>query len=300
MKVLNQTILTLAALVSTSLVAMACQPIQPISATPTEATVQSGYAAVNGLEIYYEIHGTGRPLIVLHGAYMTIESMAAVVSSLAESRQVIAIELQGHGRTADRDRPLSYEQMADDVAGLMQEIGIDQADFFGYSMGGNTAIQVAIRHPERVGKLVTVSSTYNREGWYPEVLALIETITPEIFAGSPIEEEYMRLAPNPDFPALVTKLTQLSIGEQAWPAEVLQQIRAPMLIINGDSDNVRPEHALGLFHLRGGGIPGDLAGLPNAQLAIIPGATHISIMNRVNLLTLLTVEFLDAPTPEAE
>ena len=156
------------------------------------------YAEVNGLEMYYEIHGTGQPLVLLHGAFMTIDAMGELVPSLAETRQIIAVELQGHGRTADIDRSLSYEQMADDAAALLQHIGIGDADDFAFSMGGGVAFQAAIRYPEAVRKLVVASAIYTSDGIYPEVLEGIEQITPEAFAGTPWEAEYARLAPNPE------------------------------------------------------------------------------------------------------
>jgi pimeloyl-ACP methyl ester carboxylesterase len=262
-------------------------------------SIQSGYASVNGLEMYYEISGAGEPLVVIHGAYQSIESMGAIIPKLAESRQVIAVELQGHGRTGDIDRPLAFEQLADDVAALMEAIGIDRADIFGYSVGGSTALQLAIRHPEVVRKLVIVSAVYDREGWYPELLGFMETMTPEVFAGSPMEAEYTRLSPSPEnFPAMVGKLTQLTLEQQGWTSESLEGIEAPALLLAGDSDQVRPEHTLALFRLLGGGVPGDLVGLPNSQLAIITAATHVSILTRVDLLNTLTVEVLDAPLPE--
>src|SRR5918998_6001115 len=178
------------------------------------------YAEVNGLNMYYEIHGTGQPLVVLHGAYMTIETMGEIVPSLAETRQVIAVELQGHGRTADVDRPLTYEQMADDVAALIGHLRIEQADVFGYSMGGGVALQVALRHPEVVRKLVVASASYASDHMHAELLEMIPSITPEAFAGSPFEEDYLRTAPNPEnFPTLVAKLKQLDMEPFAWPQE---------------------------------------------------------------------------------
>ena len=267
---------------------------------------RGGYASVNGLEMYYEIHGTGQPLVVLHGAYMTIETMGEIVPSLAETRQVIAVELQGHGHTADIDRPLSYEQMADDVSVLLAEIGIEKADVFGYSMGGGVALQVAVRHPEVVRKLVVASVSYTSDGMYPELLAMIPTITPEVFAGSPIEEAYLRTAPNPeDFPNLVAKLKQLDMEPYAWPPEDIQGIAAPTLLIIGDSDAIRPEHAVELFRLLGGGVPGDLAGLPKSQLAVLPGTTHFvppgsGVLDRADWLLSIIGEFLDAPMPEGQ
>jgi pimeloyl-ACP methyl ester carboxylesterase len=259
------------------------------------------YAEVNGLEMYYEIRGGGRPLVVLHGAYMTIGTMGPLVPALAETRQVVAVELQGHGHTADVDRPLSYEQMADDTAALLRHLGIEDADIFGYSMGGGVALQVAIRHPVLVRKLVVASASYTSDGIYPEVLAIIETITPETFAGTPWLEEYARVAPNPDhFPTLVAKLKRLDAEVYAWPPETVQAIAAPTLLIIGDSDVVRPEHAVELFRLRGGGVAGDLAGLPKAQLAVLPGTTHIGVMERADLLLGMVPAFLDAPMPEIE
>src|SRR5215216_6589926 len=142
---------------------------------------KTGYAPVNGLQMYYEIHGTGRPMVLLHGAYMTIDAFGPLLPALAASRQVIAVELQAHGHTGDIDRPLSYEQMADDTAALLGHLGIESADVFGYSMGGGAALQVAIRHPDRVRKLVVASAGYRYDGGHPEMYAMIETITPELF-----------------------------------------------------------------------------------------------------------------------
>lgn len=260
---------------------------------------QTGYAAVNDLNMYYEIHGTGEPLVVLHGAYMSTGSMAPLVQALAETRQVIAVDLQAHGRTNDvLDRPLTYEQMADDVAALMAEIGVEKADIFGYSMGGSTALQIAVRHPEIVDKLVVASATYNTEGWHEDLQELFQVMTPEFFVGTPIETEYAAVAPNPEnFVTLVEKLIALDQTVQDWSPEEMQAITAPTLIMIGDSDTVRPEHALDLFQLRGGGVNGDLAGLPEAQLAVLPGTTHISMMMRVNWIVPMMVEFLDGTTP---
>jgi pimeloyl-ACP methyl ester carboxylesterase len=232
--------------------------------------------------------------------------MGEIVPSLAETRQVIAVELQGHGHTADIDRPLSYEQMADDVSALLAEIGIEKADLFGYSMGGGVALQVALRHPEVVRKLVVASASYTSEGMYPEVLATIETITPEAFAGSPLDEAYLRTAPNPEaFPNLVAKLKQLDMEPYAWPPEDIQAIAAPTLLIIGDSDAIRPEHAVELFRLLGGGVMGDLAGLPKSQLAVLPGTTHFvppgfGLLDRADWLVSMIDEFLDGPMPETE
>ena len=254
------------------------------------------YAEVNGLKMYYEVHGTGSPLVVLHGAFMTIGAMGAFVSALDEARQVIAVELQGHGHTADVDRPLSYEQMADDVAALIRHLGFEQADVFGYSMGGGAALQVAMRHQELVRKLVVASASSTSEGVYPEVWAGIEQITPEIFAGTPWKEEYEQVAPNPDaFPTLVEKMKRLDLQPFAWPPEEIRAISAPTMVVIGDSDGTTPEHAVELFRLRGGGVFGDLAGLPGARLAVLPGTTHVGLIGRADWLAPMIGEFLDAP-----
>src|SRR5215211_117692 len=264
------------------------------------------YAEVNGLEMYYEIHGTGEPLVVLHGAYMTIDAMGEVVPGLGKLRQVIAVELQGHGRTADVDRPLSYEQMADDTAALLRHLGIEQADIFGFSMGGGVALQVAIRHPKVVRKLVVASASYTSDGMHPELLEMIPTLTPEVFAESPIEEAYLQTAPNPDdFPTLVAKLKQLDMEPFAWPPEDVRGIAAPALLIFGESDAIRLEHAVEMFRLLGGGVMGDLAGIPESQLAVLPGTTHFvppgsGVLDRAEWLLPMVSAFLDAPMPEAE
>ena len=259
------------------------------------------YAEVNGLKMYYEIHGTGSPLVVLHGAFMTIGGMGAFVSALARDRQVIAVELQGHGHTADVDRPLSYEQMADDVAALIGHLGIERADVFGYSMGGGAALQLAMRHPELVRKLVVVSASSTSEGVYPEVWEGIEQVSPELFAGTPWKEEYDRVAPNPDaFPTLVEKLKQLDLQPFSWPLEEISAISAPTMVVIGDSDGTTPEHAVELFRLRGGGVFGDLAGLPDARLAVLPGTTHVGLIGLADWLVPMITEFLDAPLVLAE
>ena len=267
-------------------------------------TSKVNYAEVNGLNIYYETHRIGQPLVLLHGAYMTIDAMGEIVPELAKTRQVIAVELQGHGRTADVDRPLSYEQMADDTAALLRHLGIEQADVFGFSMGGGVALQVAIRHPEVVRKLVVASASYTSEGLYPEVGEAIETITPELFKGTPLLEEYTRVASNPDdFPTLVAKLKQLDVEPFAWREEDIRGIVAPTLLIIGDSDGTRLEHAVEMFRLLGG-VFGDIVGLPKSRLAVLPGTAHFipgfGILDRAEWLVAMIGEFLDATMAEVE
>jgi pimeloyl-ACP methyl ester carboxylesterase len=258
---------------------------------------------VNGLELYYEIHGEGRPLVLLPGAYMTIDMLGPILPALARSRRVVAVEAQGHGHTADVDRPITYEQMADDAAGLMRHLDIAPADVFGYSMGAATALQLAIRHPDAVDKVVAASSSYTSEGMHAEAWEMFPSITPELFAGTPMEEAYLRTAPNPaDFPTLVEKLKTLDTTPFAWPQEAIRAIEAPMLIVVGDSDVVTLEHAVELFRLLGGGVMGDLAGLPTSQLAVLPGTAHFmppgsGVLDRYEWLVGMITTFLDAPDP---
>jgi pimeloyl-ACP methyl ester carboxylesterase len=262
--------------------------------------VQPGYAPVNGLSMYYEIHGDGRPLILLHGAYMTIDMMGPLLPGLARHRQVVAVEQQGHGRTADIDRPLTYEQMADDTAALARHLDIEAADVVGYSMGGGIALQLALRHPELVRKVVLASTSFSLDGMHAQALDMFPTITPEMFAGSPIEAEYLRVAPNPgDFPALVEKLTQLDSTPFEWSRDAIRAIASPTLIVLGDSDGIRLEHAIELFGLRGGGVMGDLAGMPESQLAVLPGTSHFvppgsGLLDRADWLLAMIPPFLDA------
>jgi pimeloyl-ACP methyl ester carboxylesterase len=263
----------------------------------------SGYAAVNGLEMYYEIHGTGQPLVLLHGAFSAIgTSFGALLPGLAKSRQVIGFELQAHGRTADIDRPLSMEAMADDVAAALKQLGIPQADIFGYSMGAGVALQVAIRHPDVLRKLVFMSATHTLSGVHPGLMEGLGQMKPEMMHGSPWHEEYMRIAPRPeDFARFFAKKTQMDQQTKDVPAEAIRAIKAPTLLIIGDSDLVRPEHAVEMFRLLGGGVFGDMPpGLPASQLAVLPGTSHVSIASRAELLLPMIVPFLDAPMPEAK
>jgi pimeloyl-ACP methyl ester carboxylesterase len=253
--------------------------------------------SVNGLEMYYEIHGAGRPLVLLHGAMSTIEtSFGKALPSLAKTRQVVAIEQQAHGHTADIDRPLSYRQMAVDTAALLRQLAIEGADFYGYSMGAGIALELAIRDPELVRKVVLASPAYSKEGLHPEIVDVIESTNPEDLAGSVFEEAYAKTAPSPeDWPALVAKCNQLDREFEGWPPEDIQSIEAPTLVVIGDSDIVRPEHPVQMFRLLGGGVEGDSAGLPRSQLAVLPGTTHLTLVERAEWLVSMILAFLDEP-----
>ena len=264
------------------------------SEAPPAPQVKKDYAPVNGLKMYYEIHGAGEPLVLINGAFMTIEAWGDVLPMLAKSREVIALELQGHGRTADIDRPFSHEQFADDVAALMRHVGVAKADVLGFSLGGEVALQFAIRHPEMTRKLIVVSATYRSDGWYPEVAATIAKITPESFNGSVIREGYDRVAPDPKaFPVLVEHIKALEAQPYAWSEDAIRAIPSPTLIVLGDSDGVRLEHAVAMFKLLGGGVFGDIVGLPKSQLAVLPGTFHFVVMMRSAWLVPMITDFLD-------
>lgn len=263
---------------------------------------QTGYAPVNGLNMYYEIHGDGQPLVLLHGAFSGIgTSFGTILPGLAQNRQIIAFELQGHGRTADIDRPLSTGQMAVDVAAALRHLGVEEVDLLGYSMGADVALHLVTAHPRLIRKLVLISGTYNRDGVHPGLMDGLADMKPEMMFGSPWHEEYMRIAPHPEaFATLFAKKTQMDQGYEDWPAAAIEAIAAPTLLIIGDSDLTRPEHAVEMFRLLGGGVFGDTpAGLPDSQLAILPGASHVTIMDKVDLLLSIIPAFLDEPLAEA-
>ena len=258
------------------------------------------YAFVNGLKMYYEVRGPqrGTPIVFLHGAFSNIESdFAKLLPTIAKTRQVIAIEQQGHGRTADIDRPLTYEQMADDVAELLRQLRITKADFVGYSMGGGVAMYVAVRHPELVRKLVYAGgASYDPDGYYPELLDGEKKMTPDAFVGTPWLKTYMRIAPNKsDWPKLVEKIKVLDLNWRGLSDDQLRSIKVPTMLIVGDADVVRPEHVVKMFRLLGGGVPGDLVGLPRSRLAVLPGTTHVTLITRTSWLLSMIPEFLDAP-----
>ncbi|HKV59807.1 MAG TPA: alpha/beta hydrolase [Ktedonobacteraceae bacterium] len=272
------------------------------------ADSKGNYAQVNGLNLYYEIHGDGKPLVLLPGGFWTIEAMGEIVPQLALSRRVIAVELQGHGHTADIERPLRFELMADDIAALIQHLGLKEADVFGFSLGGGVALQTAIRHPEVVRKLTLVSTPFKGDGWYPEVRAAMRMITVEGFAGTPIQEGYLKNSPKPEaWPSVVARIRQLVASDYDW-TEGVAALKLPVLILVGDADSLRLAHMVEFFGLLGGGkADGDMHGLPSAQLAVLPATTHAGwappyhgMITRTQLLLPIITEFLDAPMPEAE
>src|SRR5262245_59446614 len=235
-----------------------------VSAGDKAAKVEGRYADLNGLKMYYEVHGTGKPLVVLHGAF----GWANAYPILAKDRQLIAVELQGHGHTADIDRPLTYEQMADDVGALLKHLKIAQADVFGYSMGGNLGLSLAIRHPSVVRRLAINGSHYSKmEDAYDAATFKQFKSLPPNFAPSVLKGPYDKVAPDPkQWPVLVAKVKKMGLEFKGFTREEMKSIKAPVLITLGDRDGVRPEHAVEIFRL-----------IPNAQLAMFPGGDHFLI-----------------------
>lgn len=266
---------------------------------PATSDPVGDHVEVNGMQMYHEVSGEGDPLIVLHGAYMNIPTMGEIVPMLAESHKVYALELQGHGRTTDIDRPITYPNLADDVAAFMGEVGIDKADVFGYSMGAAAGLQLAIRHPEKVNKLVAASVAYDAEGWQPAFRDFIPTMTVEMFLEMPFAEDYRELAADPDgFPALVEKLIQLEKEPMAWEADV-KALNTPVLIITGDADVATLEHSVAMFRLLGGGAMGDIGEpLPESRLAVMPATSHTAVINQPELLHAFIEPFLQGEIPK--
>ncbi|AJD46191.1 alpha/beta hydrolase [Rhizobium sp. SEMIA 4085] len=264
-----------------------------------EAQPAGNRVKVNGMQIYYEVSGVGDPLVVLHGAYMNIPSMGAIIPKLAETHKVYALELQGHGRTTDIDRPITYPNLADDVAAFMDAVGLKKADIFGYSMGAAAGLQVAIRHPKKVNKLIAASVAYDAEGWQPEFTAFIPQMTVEMFVGMPFAADYRKLAANPDgFPALVKKLIALEHEPMAWEADV-KAVKTPVLIVTGDADVATLEHSVAMFRLLGGGTMGDMGKpLPASRLAVMPATSHTAVINQSELLHAFIEPFLKGETPK--
>ena len=268
----------------------------------TSTATRTGYAPVNGLDLYYEIHGTGRPLILLHGGFGSTGMFETLLPALAAVRQVVAVDLQGHGRTADIERPLRNESMADDVAALLAHLGLASARVMGYSFGGAVALQTAIRHPEVVDRLIVVSTPYKRDGWYAESLAGMDQMgaaTAEPMKQTPMYEAYARVAPRPDdWATMWAKMGDLLRQEYDWSAGVAA-LAMPTLLVFGDADSVSPVHAAEFFGLLGGGQRDggwDRSGMTPHRLAILPGTTHYDIFASPTRAATVT-SFLDETTP---
>src|SRR5215218_2323658 len=257
------------------------------------------YANVNGLSLYYEQHGSGEPLVLLHGGISAGEMFGAILPALAAERRVITVDLQGHGGTADVDRPLLPETMADDIAALIGHLGLERADVMGYSLGGMVALRTAVQHPQVVRRLVLVSGGFRRDGSHPEVVQNMDQFSPElapVLQQSPLYERYTRLAPRvEDWPVLIAKTAELLHADYDWTAEV-ERLEPPTMLVFADADSVRPAHIVEFYALLGGGLrdanwDGSLR--PTARLAILPGTTHYDVYASPALAPAV-VPFLDA------
>lgn len=258
---------------------------------------RSGLAPVNGVDLYYEIHGSGRPLVLLHGGFGAVEMFGPNVAALAAGRQVIGVDLQSHGRTPPPDRPMRFETMADDIAALIRHLGLEKADVLGFSLGGGVALRTAIQHPEVVDRLVLVSTPFKRSGWHPEMVAAFDQMGPEIaepMKQTPMYEVYRQIAPSvDDWPVLVTQLTTLIRLDYDWTEEA-RGLSMPTMIVVGDADGLPPSHAVEFFELLGGGqrdASWDRSGMTAHRLAILPGITHYDI-NVAPVLATTAASFL--------
>lgn len=255
---------------------------------------KTGYAPVNGLKIYYELQGEGKPILLLHGSFMTIEmNWSQLMPELAKTRKVIAIEMQGHGRTQDTDRPLSDQSWASDVAAVLKYLKVDSIDVLGYSLGGRIAYQLAIQNPDLVRKLIIVSATYKTDGWQPEVRNILQTMQPAFLDNTPLRTEYFKVAPDTaHWHKFLSKVMAFNKTSYNLGDENIKSIKAPVLIIAGDNDGIDKTVLAETYKLLGGCVFGDMAEVPKSQLAIIPGTTHVSIMMETDKILSAANSFL--------
>ena len=256
----------------------------------------TGYAPVNGLKMYYEVHGSGEPVVMLHGAFMAItDDWSVWINELAKTRKVIAVEMQGHGRTADIKRDMTYENLSDDVAGLLDHLKIERADVVGYSLGGVVAMQCAVRHPEKVRKVVSISAWIRKDGWVKEANDFWPNFTSEMMKGTPAEIEREKLNPVPNsFPDFFNHIKAAAMRPYDVGAEKFKATKAPMFFIHGDADGVRLDHIAEMYRLKGGDIHGDMRPHPESRLAILPNTTHVTLLNRMTTIVPMVIDFLDA------
>ena len=259
----------------------------------------TGYAPVNGLKMYYEIHGSGEPVVLVHGAFMAISNSfhwTEWIGELSKTRKVIAIEMQGHGRTADSSgRDFTYDNLADDVAALLDYLKIPSADLIGYSLGGGVALNCAIRHPDKVRKVVSISAVFRLDGWTKEGLDVFPHLTADAFKGSPVEADYKRLSPTPnEFPNFVKRVLSVDLKPHDFGADKLKATKAPMFFIHGDADGVRLDYIAEVLRLKGGEIHGDMRPRSESRLAILPDTTHVTLMNKLDVIVPMVNDFLNA------
>lgn len=268
----------------------------------------TGHLPINGLSLYHEVYGelgpsNTRPLLLIPGAFMGTDSMQSWVSAFAGTRAVIVFDQQGHGRTPDTSRAMSYERFADDAAALLRALNVERADVMGYSQGGGVALQLALRHPTLVNKLVLLSATYRKDGWYPSVLKGVEGVSANMFAGTPVEKAFKEHTPDAAaFDTYLEKMKVLNIEDQNISDAQMRSMSAKTMVIVGDADGVKPEHAVAMFKLRGGGdeeaaASGTLQNVPAARLVILPAMSHVGISGEAGVLVPMVSAFLDDVTP---
>jgi pimeloyl-ACP methyl ester carboxylesterase len=296
------------ALLAVGATAWAAAPASPPPRPRGPSPSRSGHLPINGLQLYYEVYGDlGKPkpvpLLLIPGAFMATDSMKAWAAAFAPKRPVIIFDQQGHGRTADTSRKMSYEQFGDDAAALLRALKVERADVMGYSQGGGAALQLAVRHPALVNKLVTMSATFRKDGWYPAVPKAIEGLSAKMFAGTPVEAAFKKHTADPKaFEAYIEKMKALNANDQNISDAQMRAIPAKTMVIVGDADGVRPEHALAMFKLRGGGdeeaaTTGTLTKVPAARLVILPATSHIAISGETKVLEPMVTAFLDDAPP---
>ena len=254
----------------------------------------SGYATVNGIKVYYEVYGEGKPLVLLHGAFMTIEdNWGQLIPELSKTRKIIAIELQGHGHTPFSERKLDMVTLASDVEGVMNRLKVDSADVAGYSMGGSVAYQLIIKSPKRVKKLVIISSTYKSTGWRPEIASAFKNMKPEMFADSPLKTAYDAVAPDKTKWAKFMEQMLGFIGQSFDMGDNnIAKITSPVLIISGDNDGLDKIELMKTYQLLGGGVAADMAPMPKSHLAVVPSQSHVSVMMQTKTIQGYLDDFL--------
>jgi len=253
---------------------------------PFAAAAQAGkYVDVNGLHMYYEVHGTGEPVVLLHGAFSTADAWTPITNSLAKTRQVIVVELEGHGHTKDLERPLSVDQMSDDVAAMIKQLGLGKVDVLGYSMGGFVTMSLAIHHPESVRRAVVMSAASGpaKETFDPVNFQIMSSMTPENFNFPAVKDPYTKVAPDPSrWPILVKKVVAMVLGFPGFTADQMKSIKAEVLVIGGDRDAFRLESLVATFRA-----------IPGAQLAILPGGDHFLPVTSPADIVALALPFLN-------
>jgi pimeloyl-ACP methyl ester carboxylesterase len=246
----------------------------------------SGYVPVNGIKVYYEVYGEGKPIVLLHGAFMTIElNWGQLIPELSKTRKVIAIELQGHGHTPFSDRKLDYPMLASDVEGVMNHLKVDSAAVVGYSFGGCVAYQLAIQNPKKVTNLVIISSTYKTAGWMPEVVTALKSMKPEFLTNTPLKAAYDAVAPDKTkWTKFLEQMIAVNQGTFNLGETNIAKITSPVLLIAGDNDGLDKIELIKTYQLLGGAIPADFGQMPKSQLAIVPAQSHVGVMMQTNTI----------------